>query len=387
MAGLEMKYDLELNGKPGAVRKLGFRRWSLHEKILTPPVQGRSLVLSIDSGLQNLTQRELVSEIRRSKALAGTAIVMESETGRILALANFPDFNCSTYGQFGHARWKNSAVQDQFEPGAPVKAILAAACLEEKLTKPGEIIDCQMGSITVGRHVYHDARPHGRLTFEQIFEQSSIVGAIKLGMRLGPERLHRSLLSFGFGSRTKIDLPTEIEGSIHDPRRWSGLSLASISFGQEIAATPIQTITAINAIANGGYRVRPSVVDRVVDNSGATVRMNKPERIRLMHSETAASMRNALEGVVLRGAGKRASLEGYRTAGINSNAQKVVAGYYSKTKYVASFVGFAPLPAPRVTVLVQIDEPEEALCGGDVAARVFQKIAQPALYNLPQSSK
>ena len=316
VAGLEMQYNAELRGRQGtAVCELDALGHPFSEKIVDPPVQGLSLILSIEASIQHLTQRELIAGVRHCGAKAGTAIVMESETGRILALANFPDFNCNIYGQYGKEVWRNRAVQDQFEPGSTSKVVVASACLDEKLVKPGEIIDCQMGSITIGKHVFHDHKPYGLLTFEQVLEQSSNIGAIKLGLRLGEERLYQSLRSFGFGSRTGIDLPAETGGRLRETREWSALSIASVSFGQEIGATAIQVITAINAIANGGYRVRPSVVDRVINEKRETVRVQKPERVRIMRSETAAAVKDAFEGVVLRGTGTRASLEGYRAAG------------------------------------------------------------------------
>jgi cell division protein FtsI (penicillin-binding protein 3) len=239
-----------------------------------------------------------------------------------------------------------------------------------------------MGSIKVGGHVFHDHHPYGWLTFQQILENSSNVGAILLGMRLGEDRLYAALRSFGFGSPTGVDLPAEADGKVRETPDWSALSIAAISFGQEVAVTSMQILAAINAIANGGYRVRPSVVDRILDGKGACVQTTRPERVRIMRPETAAAVRNAFEGVVLRGTGKRASLEGYRAAGKTGTAQKQERGRFSKTKYLASFIGFAPLPFPRVTILVQIDEPRGAIYGGEVAAPVFREIAQETLLSL-----
>ncbi len=383
VAGLEMKYNNQLKGIPGKIRYQvdGLGR-PYNQTVLTAPVLGNSLVLSIDHSIQHIAQRELVAGIRYSRAAAGTAIVMESDTGRILAIANYPDFNCNQYGKYPQERWRNRAAQDQYEPGSTLKVVVAAAALDAGLVKFDEIIDCQMGSITVAGRRFRDHKPYGLLTFKEILEFSSNVGAIKLGMRLGEERFHDALRVFGFGSRTGIDLPAEAVGILREPRKWSALSIASISFGQEIAVTSLQILTAVNAVANGGYRVRPSIVDRVINSKGESVQTRTTERIPIMRPRTASVIRAAFEGAVLHGTGQRAALKGYRAGGKTGTAQKAVNGRFNNTDYIASFVGFAPLPDSKITILVQIDEPREAIYGGDVAAPVFQKIAQETLSQL-----
>jgi cell division protein FtsI (penicillin-binding protein 3) len=307
---------------------------------------------------------------------------MEADTGRILALASYPDFNANTYNEYPAEVWRNRAVSDLFEPGSTFKVVVASAALEAGLTRPDEVIDCQMGKITIGGHVFHDHKPYGLLTFPQILENSSNVGAAKLGLRLGEERLYEALRSFGFGMRTRVDLPGEIIGLVRDWHRWSKLSIGAISFGQEVGTTPLQMAVAINSIANGGFRVRPTLVDRVIDSGGNLVRARSLERTQIMSPDTAASVREAFEGVVLRGTGKAAQLEGYRAAGKTGTAQKIVDGHYSNSRYVASFIGFAPLPRPRLTVSVLIDEPHGKIYGGEVAAPIYQKIMQEALMQL-----
>jgi cell division protein FtsI (penicillin-binding protein 3) len=382
-AGLELEYDKELKGTEGQISfDVDAHRKSFRGTVEKAPRQGRSLVLSIDKSIQYLTARELAAGVEKYKARSGVAVVMESDTGRILALANYPEFNCNTYNEYEADLWRNRAVSDLFEPGSTFKVVVATAALEAGLTRPGEIIDCQMGSITIGRHIFHDHKPFGLLSFNQILEQSSNVGAAKLGLRLGEQRLYEALRTFGFGSRTQIDLPGEIVGLVRDWHEWSALSIGAISFGQEVGVTSVQILTAINAIANGGYRVRPSLVDRVLDSDSHLIRVRTPERTLIMRPETAAEVSLAFEGVVLRGTGKSAALEGYRAAGKTGTAQKIVDGHYSSTKYVSSFIGFAPLPRPRITVLVQIDEPRGSIYGGTVSAPVFQKITQETLLQL-----
>ena len=382
-AGIELQYDKELQGKEGVFSfDIDARRKSFRVNVDKPPVQGHSLVLSIDKSIQYIADRELVEGVEKAHARAGTAIVMESETGRILAISNYPQFNCNIYNEYGADRWRNRGVSDVFEPGSTFKVVVATAALEAGLVRPDELIDCQLGSITIGSHVFHDHKGYGLLSFSQILEYSSNVGAAKLGLRLGQQRLYEALRNFGFGSKSGVDLPGEILGLVRDWHDWSGLSIGAISFGQEVGVTSIQILTAINAIANGGYRVRPSIVDRIIDENGDLVSVRTPERVRLMSPRTAEVVSNAFEGVVLRGTGKRAALEGYRAAGKTGTAQKIVDGRYSPNKYVASFIGFAPLPHPRLTILVQIDEPKGIHYGGDVCAPFFQKIAQEALLQL-----
>ncbi len=382
-AGIELQYDRALKGKEGLYSlDIDARRRSFRVRVDKPPVQGHSLVLSIDKSIQYIAERELRARIENTQARAGTAIVMESKTGRILALSNLPQFNSNTYNKYDVEFWRNRAVSDMYEPGSTFKVVVAAAALESGLAHADEMIDCEMGSITIGRHVFHDHKEYGLLSFSEILENSSNVGAVKLGIRLGEQRLHEALRNFGFGSKSGIDLPGEIIGLVRDWKDWSGLSIGAISFGQEVGVTSIQMLIAINAIANGGYRVRPSIVDRIIDEQGNLVSIHTPELVRLMSPQTAQIISNAFEGVVVRGTGRRAALEGYRAAGKTGTAQKSVGGQYADDKYVASFIGFAPLPDPKITILVQIDEPKGVHYGGDVCAPVFRTIAQEVLMQL-----
>ncbi len=382
-AGLELQYDRDLKGEAGQLSfDVDAHGRSFRGKVQKPPVQGHSLVLSLDRSIQYITAKALAAGVEKARAAAGVAIVMESETGRILALSSYPFFNCNTYNEYAADLWRNRSVSDLYEPGSTFKVVVAATALEAGLTRPSEVIDCQMGSITIGRHIFHDHKPYGLLTFSQILENSSNVGAAKLGLRLGEKRLYDGLRTFGFGSKTGVDLPGEIPGLVRDWRQWSGLSIGAISFGQEVGVTSLQILCAINAIANGGYLVTPYVVDRVIDQKGDLLQARKPARTRILRPETAAAIRDAFEGVVLRGTGRKAALEGYRVAGKTGTAQKIVDGRYSNTRYLASFVGFAPLPDPRLTILVWIDEPKGQIYGGDISAPVFKEITQESLLQL-----
>ncbi len=382
-AGLELQYDKSLKGTQGEISfNVDAHQRSFRGKVEKPSVPGNSLVLSIDRGIQYITETELAAGVQKSQAAAGIAVVMETDTGRILALSVYPDFNCNSYNEVQPDLWRNRAISDIYEPGSTFKVVVATAALEAGLTRPTELIDCQMGTIKIGKHVFHDHKPYGLLTFSQILENSSNVGAAKLGLRLGEARLYEALRTFGFGSKTGVDLPGEIVGLVRDWRDWSGLSIGAISFGQEVGVTSLQILGAINSIANGGYLVRPTVVDRIIDPNGDLAWKRPLERTRIMRSETSSEVRDAFEGVVLRGTGRQAALEGYRAAGKTGTAQKIVDHHYSNTKYLASFIGFAPLPVPKITVLVQIDEPKGVIYGGPVSAPVFQKIAQQTLLRL-----
>jgi cell division protein FtsI (penicillin-binding protein 3) len=379
-AGVELQYDKILKGEEGIYSfDVDAHRRSFRAKVDKPPVQGNSLVLSIDKSIQYVADRELAAGVVSAKARAGTAIVMESDTGRILALSNYPPFNCNNYNEYTADYWRNRAVSDIFEPGSTFKVVVAAEALEEGLTRPDEMIDCQMGTIFIGGHPFHDHKSYGLLSFSQILEFSSNVGAAKLGLRLGPQRLYKALSKFGFGIKSNIDLPGEVVGLVRDINQWSGLSIGAISFGQEIGVTSVQILNAINAIANGGYRVRPSIVDRIIDEKGDLVSVRPLERVRIMSPHTAEAVTNAFKGVVLNGTGRKAALQGYQAAGKTGTAQKIVNGQYSKNKVVASFIGFAPVPKPRVTILVQLDEPTGVHYGGDVSAPIFKKIAQETM--------
>jgi len=381
--GIELQYDRELKGEDGLFSfDIDARRKPFRVNEEKPPVQGRSLVLSIDKFIQGIVEDELAAAVKNAKAKAGTAIVMEADTGRILALSNYPAFNGNKYTKYDADLWRNRAVTDMFEPGSTFKVVVATAALEAGLTRPDDMIDCNNGFIILAGHTFRDHEKFGKLTFNEVLEHSSNVGAVKLGLRLGQQGLHKALKQFGFGSRTGIDLPGEIVGLVRDWEDWSGLSIGAISFGQEIGVTSIQILTAINAIANGGFLVRPTVVDRIIDENRNTVRTNRPESVQIMRPRTAEAVTEAFEGVILRGTGKRAALEGYRAAGKTGTAQKIVHGRYQKGVYTASFIGFAPLPYPRVTILVQLDEPRKGYYGGDVCAPYFKNIAQEVLMQL-----
>ncbi len=383
LGGIERQFDSKLTGKPGKmlISMDAKRRWFGREE--KSPEPGENVVLTLDEKIQYIAERELARAIAETHAEAGTIIVQNPHFGEILALANSPGFNPNAFNTAGPALLKNRAVSDIYEPGSTFKIVTLAAALEEKLANPDEIVDCQMGSIVVNGRVIHDHKPYGALTVSQVLENSSDVGAIKIALRLGEERFDRYIRAFGFGSQTGIELPGETRGLTKPASRWSKVSIGAISMGQEIGVSPMQLISMVSTIANDGVSVPPRIL------AGTTLPRSTPQLIafypsvgrRVVSTMTAAEMKQMLEGVVLRGTGKKAILDGYSSAGKTGTAQKTdpATGRYSKSHYIASFTGFAPVNNPALSVLVVLDSPVGLHEGGSAAAPVFSRVMQQVL--------
>jgi len=385
LGGVERVYQPRLSGKPGKmlITMDARRRW--FGRVEKNPEPGENVVLTIDEKIQYIAERELQKAIDETRAESGTVIVENPKTGEILALANRPTFNPNLLSEADPKSLKNRAVSDIYEPGSTFKIVTLAAALEEKLTNPNEIIDCQMGSIVVNGLRIHDHKAYGDLTVTQVLEKSSDVGAIKLALRLGEERFDRYIRAFGFGGQTGVELPGETRGITKPVSRWSKVSIGAISMGQEIGVSPVQLISLISTIANDGVAVPPRVI------AGTTAPRSTPQLIsyqtpigrRVISPMTAAEMKRMLEGVVLRGTGPKAILDGYSSAGKTGTAQKIdpATGRYSHKRHIASFAGFAPINNPAISVLVVLDSPQTGIRdgGGDVAAPVFQRVAQQVL--------
>jgi len=385
LEGLEHVYDSTLAGQAVRVmldRDARGRSISLQSDALRPPPPGQDLVLTLDERIQFVAERELHEHIARLGARGGVVVVLQPSTGEILALANEPAFDPNRFREATPHLWRERAITDAFEPGSTVKAIVAAGALEERLVRPDDMFFGEQGSIQVASLTIRDHEKFGWLTFREVIEKSSNVGAIKVAQRLGKERLFHYLTRFGFGTRTGVDFPGEALGLLRPPPQWSEVSLASLSIGQELAVTPLQLASAFSALANGGTLMRPYLVQATISD-GQTVQETAPVPVRRIISEsTARQVTNLLQGVVTRGTGKAAAVEGYTVAGKTGTAQKFdpALGKYSPQKYVASFVGYLPAEQPRATILVSIDEPQVALAwGGVAAAPLFSAIAQQAM--------
>jgi cell division protein FtsI (penicillin-binding protein 3) len=352
------------------------------------PESGDSLVLTVDQNIQYIAERELERGMEETHAIAGTVIVENPRTGEILALTNRPTFNPNIRKEVKNDALKDRAVSDVYEPGSTFKIVTIAAGLEEKITRPDEMFDCQMGSIVINGMRIRDSKPHGILSVADIIAESSDVGAIKVALRLGDERFYKYIRSFGFGQQTGIELPGETRGLTKPVDRWSKVSIGAISMGQEIGISPLQLASLISTIANDGVHVPPRIVaGRTAagpigpQNALETIAFQPAEGTRVISSLTAAQMRQMLQGVVLHGTGRKAILEGYSSAGKTGTAQKVdpATGAYSKTKYVASFAGFAPINDPQIAVVVILDSAVGLHQGGQISAPVFQRITQQVL--------
>jgi len=380
MGGLEFKYNDSVRGEPGRVVVMTDARRRDYYSIEQAPAPGANLVTTIDQNIQYIVEKELKQAQEQTQATGISIVAMDPRTGEILAMANYPQFNPNEYRRYSPGTWTNRSVSHTYEPGSTFKIVTIGAALEEKLTTPGETIDCQMGSIVLYGHRIRDHLPFGLLTVQEVMKNSSDVGAIKLGMRLGDQRFASYISRLGFGRLTSVDLPGEERGLTKPANRWSRVSVGAISMGQEIGVTPLQIVSMVSAVANGGILYRPFVVKQVkYPESGIVETDVHGERV--LSTETTSELREMLEIVVTEGTAKSGRLEGYTAAGKTGTAQKIdETGRYSKSKYVASFAGFAPATNPVLSLIVVIDEPRGRYHGGEVAAPVFKRIAEQALH-------
>lgn len=345
---------------------------------------GAQVELTIDTPLQTVVERELARGVAEAGAAAGTAVVLDPWTGAVLAIANVPRFDPNNIAATAPAVLRNRAITDMYEPGSTFKAVLAAAALDMGVAGPADEVYCEEGRYRVGHQVIRDHRPRGWLSFAEVLQYSSNIGTVKVAEALGRERLYSYVSAFGFGEKTGVDLPGEVSGRVRPVERWGPIDLATMSFGQGLAVTPLQMTRAFAAIANGGLLLRPYVMRRIVAPDG-TVLVERTQVVarRVLRRKTAAQMAAMLRRVVEEegGTGHLARLPGVAVAGKTGTAQKVdpLTGRYSPTAHVASFVGFVPAQDPRVVIFVMIDEPTKSPYGGVVAAPVFREVAEAVL--------
>ena len=381
LGGLESAYNAKIAGEPGKLFLEKDASGKPYESFEIASKPGQSVVLTIDQSIQYQAEQSLNTAIRNSRAKSGTVIVLDPRNGDVLALANAPGFNPNDVAASSAETRSNWALQNIYEPGSTFKVVAFSAALEKKLVRPDDHIDGQMGAITVAGRVIHDHKPFGTLTISEALAKSSNVAAIKLGLRVGDEAMYEYMKRFGFGSRTGIELPGETAGLLRKVERWQPSSIGSIAIGQEVGVTPVQMAAAFGALANDGVRVSPHIIREIRNEAGAVVYQPQPEQRRVISAETAISLRGMLEGVTLRGTAKAAQTDGYSAAGKTGTAQKIdpKTKAYSATKFVASFVGFAPVSNPQVVIVVVVDEPGGAYHGGDVAAPIFREVAEQVL--------
>ena len=378
--GIEAAYDSLIKGRPGTVLIQTDARRHAFSRIERPPTAGATLELTLDQYLQHIAESELAAGVEAARAAGGSAVVMDPSTGEILALANYPTFNPNAYRDFDADAQRNRAIQDLYEPGSTFKIVTAGAALEEKLLKPQDPIDVSAGSIRFGARVIHDTPRHSKaLTFEDVIVLSSNVGAIKVGLRVGPQRLGAYVNRFGFGRPASPDFRGENPGIVWNPSALTESALASVSIGYQIGVTPLQMAAAVSSVANGGKLIEPRLVRAVIRDGTRTLVPHKVLR-RTISPETAAQLTAMMEAVIERGTAKRAQVPGYTVAGKTGTAAKIVNGRYSRSDYNVSFVGFVPSRAPLFTIIVMVDSPRGmSAYGGVVAAPIFQRIADRAL--------
>lgn len=387
LSGIEREYESQLHGRPGEMIISVDARKKWFGSVEKQPQPGASVVLTIDEKIQYIAERELETAMEQSHAIAGTVVVENPHTGEILALANRPTFNPNLSKEITPAKLKNHAVSDAYEPGSTFKLVTISAAVDQGLARPNELIDCQRGSIVLFGHRIHDWHAWGVMPVSEVLAESSDVGAIKIALRMGDERMYKYIRAFGFGQQTGIELPGETRGMTKPLDRWSKISIGAIAMGQEIGISPLQLSQMISSIADDGMLLKPQIVAGEVASRDAPqkVAFHPLEERRVLTTTTAALMRQMMQGVVVHGTGRKAALEGYSAGGKTGTAQKFdpATHKYSHTKYVASFAGFAPINNPEIVVVVVIDTPIAATTiqreGGWVAAPVFHRIAQQVL--------
>ena len=385
LGGVEYEYDSLIRGKAEKIVVMKDARQKWFDGGQAQQDRGASVGLTIDERIQYIAERELEATIEKFHAPAGSVIVQDPNSGAILALANWPNYNPNAAVGADKEKRMDRAVSAIYEPGSTFKIVTLSAAFDQNLIRADEVFNCENGSIVVAGHRIHDHKPYGNLTVAEILANSSDVGAIKIALRLGPPKFNDYIHAFGFGSPTGVDLPGESRGLVYRLDHWGAFSIGSMSMGQEVGVTPVQMINAVSAIANGGLLYKPHVVEQMrrgeqalpLDGLSAPA---QPKRA--IRPETAAIMRRLMEGVILHGTGKAARLDGWTAAGKTGTAQKIDSdtGRYSKREVIASFTGFAPINNPAVTILVSIDSPQGwPHDGATVAAPAFKRIAEQVL--------
>lgn len=390
LEGIEKTFDNDLKGIPGRIiieydaqgRELP---QAVHKYV--PPVDGYSMVLTIDETIQYFAERELDKLMKSSSnPKNAVAIVMRPQTGEILALANRPSYDPNKYSTFDSSTWRNIGVSNTYEPGSTFKIITTAAALEEGVVTPEDRF-YDPGYIIVGDrriNCWRTGNPHGSQTFREVVQNSCNPGFVEVGLKLEKKKegiFYKYIKAFGFGKKTEVSLPGEASGIMIQEKNLKTINIATISIGQSISVTPLQLINAVSAVANGGVLMKPQIVREVIDNNNKSLKSFEPKQIcRVISSQTAKTECDILESVVSQGTGSNAYIPGYRVGGKTGTAQKAGRGGYLQGKYVASFIGIAPSDNPQLVVLVMVDEPQGyPYYGGTVAAPVFKGIVEDSL--------
>ena len=389
--GIERHYERYLNTEAQAHRAL---RDALGRRFGTGDLAGRlpsgnDVVLTLDAAIQHIAETTLAEAVASYKARSGMVLVLEPTTGAVLAMAHQPMFNPNNNRRgYQPQQWRNRIVADRFEPGSTMKMFIAATAIDSGAYTPNSIFFCENGAYRIGGHVVHDTKPHAWLSLANVLKYSSNIGAIKIGEGIQHAAFHEALDRFGFGARTGLDFPGETTGNLPPHERWTAVDAGTIAFGQGVSVSALQLTAAVAAIANDGVMMQPHLVREIRDANGRMISRIDPRPVRRVVSARSARQVRAMLASVLEpgGTGTNAALKGYTAGGKTGTAQKIEpGGGYADDRFIASFVGFAPLHQPRITVLVVIDEPRRSHFGGVVAAPVFREICQKALdyFNVP----
>lgn len=380
-SGVEKEYNSILEGKIGKrLMLMDAKRRDYRMETVEEPEPGRDLILTIDETIQYIAEKELERAVQESEANWGTVVIGEPITGEILAMANYPSCNLNSPPKVPSLLDRNAAIHHLFEPGSTFKIIPASGALETKSIPLDESFDCSKGAIFVAGKTIRDYHRFGILSFPEVIIHSSNVGTVQIGQRTGEDTIYKTIKAFGFGQRTGIDLPAEERGVFRPLDRWTKISVSSLSIGYEVSVTAIQMLQTINTVANRGITITPRVVKKILVSPDEI--KEKPIRSkRVISEETALTLTSILQNVVLEGTGKAAQIKGYNAAGKTGTAQKYdnSKGGYSSSSHVASFVGFAPVENPALSIVVVIDEPKGQYYGGQVAAPVFREISSQVL--------
>ncbi|MBU8911660.1 MAG: penicillin-binding protein 2 [Desulfobacterales bacterium] len=394
LEGLEFKYNSVLEGSSLKIRVKRDGNGGVLDldKKRRAELKGNSIVLTIDKKIQFLSEQTIEKTVKAHRAKSGIALVMRPQTGELLAIAHFPQFNPNNFKKYDNEAFRNRAITDAFEPGSAMKVFTAAAALETGFT-PKSIFFCENGTYKIGTFTIHDTHPYDWLSINRIIKFSSNIGVSKIAETLGNKVLYNYLTDFGFGDRTRVGCPGETSGNLIPYQKWSRIDTSAISFGQGISVSAMQLISGISAIANNGNLMKPMLIKKIISNKGKDLKIYHPKTIRQVISSKSAQQVKKMMSLAVEeeGTGTKAAMDGYTVCGKTGTAQKALKNKrgYSKNNYISVFAGFAPKDNPELAILVVVDEPRKQYYGGDVAAPAFKTIMAESFnyLNIPPENK